>query len=142
MGTEIARVPMPAMSTAGTVDSQDPATTVDFTLDLQAGDTITLWSSIDYIYAKDSATLYYTVDILQGLELIATYTVNPEESKLYVKSFTSTQKGKVAHRFEGAKGPKFKIQNTGTYTFSVGLIGSYRDPNDLQVQSAELFVTR
>ncbi len=133
IGEEIGRVSIAEISTL-----QNPKT-AEITFNIEKGETITIWSSMDYSYMGNSF-MVFTVDAFLEDIPVATFFIDPEKANLYIKAVKSSSKGVTSRRFKAARGAKFLIEESGTYTFKAALVD--QGTKDLQVYRSELFITK
>ncbi len=133
IGEEIGRVSISEISTL-----QNPKAS-EITFDIEKGETITVWSSMDYSYTGNSF-MVFIVEAFKEDSPVATFFIDPEKASLYIKAVKNSRKGVTSRRFKAARGAKFLIEESGTYTFKAALVD--QGTKDLQVYRSELFVTK
>lgn len=106
------------------------------TLNLDANQSLEIWSDMDYSYSGNQNLLFRVVIFVDG-EYLREFYINPSSTEKREHESHQQEGDRISESYYGFNGP-IEIQKAGTYNFKVLLMGQ-KDPS-LEIRKADLIL--
>lgn len=129
-GEEFARIPIDEISSEGQLNVESK------TIDLNAGDELSLWTDLDIEYSGSLELEYQLIVVIDGEDTLDLIRFDAFENDVSFNKRTVTFNNKTTYSVMGRLGP-FQAEKDGSYEFNVAVF-SNQNPDEFTFNKGDL----